>query len=274
MFSINSRLTATLILTLMLASTTVAQSPQAAPVAAPKEPDYVQEKGFKTKIIEVKYRDPLNLYRVVATLGSGIRGSVITPNSDFKTLTVRDYPENIATIEEAVRRLDTPMPSQPDIEFHVHVLIASNTALAGEEVPAELSEVIKQLQGTLKYKSYGLMTSAIHRTNPQGRPTHNKGVAESKLFNITTTNGNPIFYEYSFDGLSVKESAGKPVVEVMRVAFNMRIPLYISNTTQYDNVGFESPVTMRDGEKVVVGTTTMGDKGLIVVLSARVLNAK
>jgi type II secretory pathway component GspD/PulD (secretin) len=274
MFSINIRLTAALILTLMLASIAVAQAPQAAPVAVPKEPEYVMEKGFKTKIIEVKYRDPLNLYRVIATLGSGIRGSVITPNSDFMTLTVRDYPENIATIEEAVRRLDTPRPALPDIELHVHVLIASNTALTGEDVPAELSDVIKQLQGTLKYKSYGLMASAIHRANPQGRPAHNKGVAESKLFNITTTNGNPIFYEYSFNNPSIKESDGKLTVEISGVAFNMRIPLYIGNTTQYENVGFESPVAMRDGERVVVGTTTMGEKGLIVVLSARVLNPR
>src|SRR3954468_18832440 len=106
MIAINNRLTATLVLTLMLASTATAQETQTAPPA--KEPDYVQEKGFKTKIIEVKYRDPQSLFRVIVNLGSGVKGAGINPNSEFKTLTVRDYPENIAAIEEAVRRLDTP----------------------------------------------------------------------------------------------------------------------------------------------------------------------
>jgi hypothetical protein len=57
------------------------------------------------------------------------------------------------------------------------------------------------------------------------------------------------------------------------------VPLNVGNggggpQIQYQNVGFRTPVSVREGERVVVGTTTMGDKGLIVVLSARVLNAK
>jgi hypothetical protein len=63
-------------------------------------------------------------------------------------------------------------------------------------------------------------------------------------------------------------------VEIGMFSFNMRIPIITSGQTQqiqYDNVGFRSPVNIRDGEKVVVGTTTMGDKGLVVVVSARIL---
>src|SRR5437868_15234189 len=115
MFAINHRLTATLILTLMLASTAIAQQAQPAPTAAPRD-DFVQEKGFKTKIIEIKYRDPMALFNALHTLGSGVKGASITPNAEFKLLTVRDYPENIAAIEEAVKRLDTPEATLPDIE--------------------------------------------------------------------------------------------------------------------------------------------------------------
>lgn len=272
MFSINIRLTAALILTLMLASSAAAQPPQAAPMAAPKEPDYVQEKGFKTKIIEVKYRDPMSIHRVVMTLGSGVRGAAITPNEDFKTLTVRDYPENIATIEEAIKRLDTPEAARPDIELHVHILIASNTANASSEHPAELNDVIKQLQGTLAYKSYSLMASVIQRAKESGRVTSNSGVAEAKLFNVDVPAGNAIFYEYNLDSISIQAGAGgESKVQVSNFSFTMRIPLNLGNSIQYQNVGFRTPVSVREGEKIVVGTTTMGDKGLIVVLSARVI---
>src|SRR5438128_2634158 len=199
MFSIHNRLMAAVVFTLMLAAVAFAQHPEAAPTPAPKEPEYVQEKGFKTKIIEVKYRDPMSLHRVISTLSSGVRGAAINPNSEFRTLTVRDYPENIATIEEAVKRLDTPEAARPDIELHVHILIASNLANASNEHPAELNDVIKQLQGTLAYKSYSLMASAIQRAKESGRGSGNSGVAEAKLFNVDLPPGNPIFYEYNLE---------------------------------------------------------------------------
>jgi type II secretory pathway component GspD/PulD (secretin) len=278
MFAINNRLTATLILTLMLASTAIAQQAQPAPTAAPRD-DFVQEKGFKTKIIEVKYRDPMSLYRVITTLSSGVKGAAINPNSEFKTLTVRDYPENIATIEEAVKRLDTPEATPPDIELHVHILIASNAANASNEHPAELNDVIKQLQGTLAYKSYSLMASTIQHVKASGRGSSNSGVAETKLFNVDVPPGNAIFYEYALESISLQAAAGgQNQVQTSNFVFNMRIPLNVGTinptqpSIQYQNVGFRTPVSVREGEKVVVGTTTMGDKGLIVVLSAKVLN--
>ena len=247
-------------------------APQASPAVAPAAsgPAFVEEKGFKTKIIEVKYRDPVSLYRVVNTLGSGFKGAAINPNPDFKTLTIRDFPENIAVIEEAIKRLDTPEAASPDIEFHVQVLIASNAAAASSEHPTELNDVIKQLQATLAYKNYSLMTSSILRAK-EGRGVENSGVAESKLFNVESSHTNPIFYAYRLDPIGIDSSAGAAKVQTGNFAFNMRVPLNLNNSIQYENVGFRTPVSVREGEKVVVGTTTMGDKGLIVVLSARVI---
>jgi hypothetical protein len=278
MILIHNRLMTALVLTLALAAAAVAQQAQPAPAPAAKEPDYVQEKGFKTKIIEVKYRDPMSLQRVILNLGSGVRGAAITPNSEFKTLTVRDYPENIATIEEAVKRLDTPEAARPDIELHVHILIAWNIDKGGNEYPAELNDVIKQLHGTLAYKSYSLMASAIQRAKESGHVSGNSGVADGKLFNVELPAGSPIFYEYNLDSIFVQPSTGgQNQVQIPNFGFNMRVPLNVGGTSnspaiQYQNVGFRTPVSVREGEKVVVGTTTMGDKGLIVVLSARVLN--
>jgi ribosome-associated protein YbcJ (S4-like RNA binding protein) len=55
----------------------------------------------------------------------------------------------------------------------------------------------------------------------------------------------------------------------------MRVPINVGSAVksaiQYQDVGFNTPVSVRDGEKVVVGTTTMGDKGLVVVLITKFL---
>jgi hypothetical protein len=245
----------------------------AAPAA--KEPEYISEKGFKGKVFEVKYRDPNLLSYAVSALGSGFKGATIRFNDEFKTITVRDFPENIATIEEALKRLDTPQPPPRDIEFRVQVLIAANTPAQGEEYPSDLNEVVKQLQATLKYKNYSLMIAATHRTKASHQGVTNNGVAESKLFNVTIPAGNQIFYEYGISqiGLDSSNPAGT-TVQIGIFSFGLRIPLVLGSSTdpkiQYQNVGFRSPVSLREGEKVVVGTTTMGDKGLIVVLTAKV----
>jgi len=220
----------------------------------------------------VEHRDPESLHSVIRTLGSGFKGATISANDQFRTLTVRDFPENIAVMEEAIKRLDTPEAARPSIEFRIHVLIASNNAGTPTEYPAELNDVIKSLQGTLRYKNYGLMTSSIHRTQEGPSGISNKGVAESKLFDLSTPQGNPIIYNYGIRSITLDPATSGPAsLRIGRFDFDMRIPLNLGTSIQYERVGFDTPVTLREGEKVIVGTTTMGDKGLVIVVSARIM---
>ena len=245
---------------------------QTTPVA-PRSPDYVEEKGFKGRVFEIKHRDPDSLGQVLRPLGSGFKGATISSNREFKILTVRDFPENIAAMEEAIKRLDTPEARSPDIEFTVHIIIASSGEGAGSEFPADLGPVMKQLQSTLRYKTYNLMTSAIHRGKEGPVKVENSGIAESKLLGGSTTQGYPIFFNYSLQRISLDGSTTSATVQVGDFSFHMRTPLLLSSggQIQYENIGFNTPVSVREGEKVVVGTTSMGDKGLIVVVSAKVL---
>src|SRR6185295_14222964 len=128
-------------LVLLVNVATFAQTPS--PAAQPRpEDNYVTEKGFKSKVFTITHRDVNNLSSALRPLLSGFKGAMIVPNSEFKTLTVRDFPENIATIEEAIKRLDTPATPRPNIELHMHILVASNTGTSTEQLPAELKDVI------------------------------------------------------------------------------------------------------------------------------------
>lgn len=282
MFSIKGRIMAALVVAASLVAATFGQQAQPAQPAQPaqtpapraetpqpKPPEYVEEKGFKGKVFEIKHRDPAALVNAIGPLASGFRGARVSYSNEFGTITVRDFPENIAAIEEAIKRLDTPEAQRPDIEFHVNVLIASNAAGAADEYPPELSDVVKQLQSALRYKSYALMTSSIHRTREGRDRVENNGVAESRLFSINAPQGNPIFYNYSFNTVSLDAAAS--TVQIGPFSFQMRVPVNMGNSIQYENVGFRSPVSLRQGEKVVVGTTSLGDKGLVVVLWARII---
>ena len=51
------------------------------------------------------------------------------------------------------------------------------------------------------------------------------------------------------------------------------VPITVGGTigTQYQPVGFETQVSIHQNEKVVIGTTTMGDKALIVIVTADIM---
>src|SRR5687767_15347718 len=77
-----------LIITLIVVPAVLAQQPSATP-EKPKD-DFVTERQFKSKIFEVKYREPTSIANVLRQLGSGFKGAGISPNNEFNTLTVRD----------------------------------------------------------------------------------------------------------------------------------------------------------------------------------------
>src|SRR5687767_4678994 len=103
MHQLSQRIVLALALLLLAAPAALAQSE-----AQRQDDNYVTQKMFQNRVFDVKNRDPQSLVRVHAPLTSGFRGAVVSANPEFRTISVRDFPENIAVIEEAIRRLDTP----------------------------------------------------------------------------------------------------------------------------------------------------------------------
>ena len=223
---------------------------------------------FQTKMIEIHNRNAHDIYASVRGLGSGAQGAEVNFNNETRTITVRDFPENIATIEEAIGRLDRPAPPAPDVELKISLLIGSKSQLPGPAVPEDLAPVVKQLQSTLRYSHYGLLAANIQHTRA-GEGIEGSGVAEPALIGNTST--NPVFYTYTLRHIRIDGGT----VSIDELKFAMRVPVQLSvgaggKSTQYQNVGFNTPVSIKPNEKVVIGTTTMGDRAVIVVLMATV----
>ena len=99
--------------------------------------NYVTASGFKNKVFEVKYRDPSSLANVLTRLTSGFKGAGITPNAEFKTLTVRDFPENIAemVVDKSpieVQSAYTSAPPAPPTTSTPSGSISSGAAVNGD----------------------------------------------------------------------------------------------------------------------------------------------
>ncbi|HZH90642.1 MAG TPA: hypothetical protein VEX70_08525 [Pyrinomonadaceae bacterium] len=266
MFSFKLRIVAAFVFALGCVHVAAAQQADTQQTPEPQD-KFVTHTNFKNRVFELKYRDPETLYSVISLLTSGHKGAQASYNRNFKTLTVRDFPENIATIEEALKRLDTPDAPRPDIELRMHVLIASNAASGANQYPADLRDVIGQLQATLNFKSYHLLTSILQRA--KDRPGLSPGIVQGEgvaQLNLPGENA-PRDFNYNFQASSLTLSttpAGVTTVQLGHFTFG------INGKEGYKAI-VRGDVGVRDGEKVVVGTAGLRDKALILVLTAKLI---
>lgn len=251
-----------LTLALVLAFVSASPAQQPAPSPAQNQPEGTTERNLKSRVFEVKYRDPNSLKDALYHLGSGFKGFAMSANSEFRTLTVRDFPENLATIDEALKRLDVPKPSRPNIELHMHVLIASNAAGTATDAPADLKDVLTQLRGTLNYRNYELAASIVQRLTETPRGLQGSGIAELPGTNPGTPNSS-MPYEYYINNVSlVPNATGTASVQIAEFTFV---------TIEKERAKVQTALNLRDGEKVVVGTATIRNRALVIVLTTKLI---
>ncbi len=261
-------ITASIALLLFSAVTVLAQQ---APAPAAKEPEYVSEKGFKGKVFEIKNREPYSLYRAIYTLGSGFKGAQMSYSNEDKLIVVRDFPENIAVIEEAIKRLDVPQPPSPpkqNIELVAHILLASQTANQSNDYPVELKDVVKQLQTTFNYKSYFLLTSIVQRTRDGGAIN---GGGITKVVPPLAKSEVDVSYSFVSNRIFIEKTSGPPVISINNLSFILNSQNRDSVSEAIGKAAINSDFNLREGEKVVVGTASLKDKALVLVVTAKVV---
>lgn len=267
MFSYKLRIIAVLALALSLNSLAAAQENAAPQPSAPQDSS-INHTSFKNRVFEVKHRDPDALLPVLRLLTSGHKGAGVSANRAFKTITVRDFPENITSVEEALKRLDTPEASRPEIEFRMHVLIASNLAGGANQYPADLRDAIGQLQTTLNFKSYYLLTSIIQRAKDRAdfAPNIINGEGDAQLSLPGENAPREYSYKYQANSLTLNTSStGMTTVQLGSFRFRL------DGGDAGGRAVISSDVGVRDGEKVIVGTAGLKDKALILVMTARLI---
>jgi hypothetical protein len=248
-----------LLLPLLLALPLAAQSQTPAPAPKAPEPprdEYVTEKGFKSKLFEVKHKDPSQIASARKALGSGFKGSGVIPNRDLGTVAVRDFPENLAVMEEAIKRLDQPPARRADVELKLHVLVAGRSDQTS--TPEDLKDVMATLKSTLAFKGYQPLATFVQRVQQGARGVEGAGLAASP----DGPEKVPVQLEYRINAVDV-DSATAPAT--------VRLDGFHLSANSMGHASVRTDVTLRDGEKVVVGTSTLKDRALIGVLAANLV---
>ncbi|MDP2876777.1 MAG: hypothetical protein Q8O00_11375, partial [Holophaga sp.] len=178
--------------------------------------------------------------------------------------------ENLAAIEEAITRLDTASTARKEVEFHIHVLFAFKAQGPSEGFPEELKDVLSTLKSTLQYKSYALAASFVQRATAGSWNLQGKG---DTTISITTpkgvTNSNPLQFRWGIREFQLETPTEGPA-NLKLNSFELRAAEHFGANSE-DLASIRTDLNLKDGEKVVVGTSVLKDRGLIVVLTAKVL---
>lgn len=214
------------------------------------------------RIVTVKYADVEQLARVLNPLGGAIA------NREMRTISIFGSPEDVAAMENAIKRLDVPPPPTENIELTAYLLVASEQSGA-KNTPAELDGVIKQLKGVFPYQGYRLLDTLMVRCR-SGREGEANGMAPSNPEDVNKT-----LYQLRFRSVTlIPDSAGKRIrIDGLRLGAKMPVRTSSNNFT-YIDTGINTDLDVREGQKVVVGKATVdsSNNALFLVLTARIVD--
>jgi hypothetical protein len=255
--------------------------------------DAVAGREMQARVFQVTNISPRELVTALQPLASDPKdGSpMMVANNSTMTITVRDYPENLAAIESVIRLLDKPRPAPEradpldPIEVQISLIAASpDEAFKETPAPAAVAPVLVELRKTLSFKRYRFVTTLTQRVK-QGFANAGGGGGASGFiadpFKTETPEARPARYEYQLNNPFVQtRESGAPTASLQ-----LEFSLWLSRVANQAkvNVGVETPsfdtqkisistgLTFREGEQVVVGTSSAGegDKSIIVVLTMR-----
>jgi hypothetical protein len=217
-----------------------------------------EQATWETKIFQIRYVDPGELQRAL----SMFRSSINYAGGGLRVLSIRAPKEIMPAIEDAIKRLDVPAPRR-DAELTIFVVVASDQADLGTSLPSALQPVMNQLKGVLSYKAYQLVDTLITRT--------------SDTRSLVTLNGTVMLgaqlAAYNFQARFRTESPdGKaPILRLSEMGFRLQ-PIPGLPGPPGPEVRIAADVDVPQGQQVVVGKATMGDRALILVMTSKISN--
>ena len=133
--------------------------------------------GDIIKVVHVKYANVFAISHLLDFFHVQMKA-----DSSLKVITIGGPPAKVAAVEEAIKQLAVPAPPMQNIHITAYLLMATrrpsgDTNLkpgdrtlppgqTGTQLPEELREVVKQLQGVMNYHSFRLVhTLTLATTN-------------------------------------------------------------------------------------------------------------
>jgi len=192
----------------------------------------------------------------------------INMSSEENMLTISDAPDNIARILGAIKEIDV---KPADVQFSVQLVLASEDAADKTEEALAGDPVIKELRSFLKYKSFSLLDTSLVRAIHERRSELTVGRKGEFILNfrprvIRRDGADDIQIE-----VELRQVSGLTLMKETSQKENQTVTTERPGTSHQTLIA--SSLTVKSGEKTVVGVsrTAGGEKGLILIISARII---
>ncbi|MDX2019435.1 MAG: hypothetical protein SF187_04285 [Deltaproteobacteria bacterium] len=210
---------------------------------------------MQARLFRLKYQVSDDVIKAVRPLASGAKGSKIADTSAFESISIFDYPANVAAVADAIRQLDVPVV---DVAIRVHVLLATSDGEAA--VPKTLAAVVAELQRSLPYRSYHELVAVVQRVRSGAWFQSNGDVLLKPPLANEPSNAR---YAMKMQATATVGPGKLRDIVVRGVDFDF-------DTKGLGSVDINTDFTVRPGETVVVGTATLKERAVVLVVAAEI----
>jgi hypothetical protein len=235
------------------------------------KPEAAGKQELVQKIVDVKYANAVEVWNILSQFVDQSEGSIMRGSITLRAIALLGTAENVAKMEEAIKRLDVPPPPTPNIELTAYLLMASEQETTKKLSP-DLEGVTKQLKSVFMYSGFRLLDTLMVRCR-DGNGGEASGVAPS-----TSEISNKTFYSFRFGTAKIVASPGVRMIRLDGLKLGVKVPVTTgggpSPTFSYVDTGTNTDIDVREGQKVVVGKSTIdgSENALFLVLSAKVVD--
>jgi hypothetical protein len=224
------------------------------------------EKGF-----ELKYLQGDRANRAIQFVSRIMAGRArIEWDPVLRQMVIFGNADHVAHAEELLRKFDVPEVVKPPktIEFTIYLVGAyidpANTR--GGPMPADLDSVVKEMRSAFAYKAFRLLDAIPVSARSASSGTQYEGI----LPRAAVGNTIQYFYRVHIETPQLLED-GKTVL-TPGFTFTVDVPSMTSGSKAGES-GIHSDLTVREGQKVVLGKIRLddGDNAVFLVVTVKIL---
>jgi hypothetical protein len=253
------------LLALAFILTTVIPALAEDPAPAGQQAQNTEAKNLRKEIVKLKYVRAQDIQNILYAYIS--RDGHISFNSNMPSvLSVSDTPENVEKILAAIREIDV---KPPDVLYTIQLVLGSESD-AATDPDLKADPIIKELGKLLRFKGYSLLDATLVRSVNLDRAKVQFGPkAEFDLELRPEVTGDAKTPVIKTD-VRLQQTVAKPSSTLIKPD-GTAVPTVISTNIV---TLIESTLNIKSGDRTVVGVSKLdgGDKGLILIISARIVD--
>ncbi len=219
-----------------------------------------------TQIFKLQYADVRKVSSILFVFGGRTQN-----DKDLGVIAWTGPKSQLPAIEAAIRSLDVAPVREPNVELTVYFLMATKEGPPSTSVPADLDGVAVQLQDIFGYTTVNLIevTAVRVRNGSQGKIN---GILPKRL-----ADDREARYEFYFDRLHVTEDSSGRSIRLDGLNAGVQAPHTFveggQTTTRYMQTGIQTDIDLREGQKAVIGKTSIegGAETVFVVVTGTII---